>query len=73
MKQYDMVEIWKRSEEDENVQLEALFDTLYAAKKVTEDDLFIFLHSKWLRDRGYIYPKREAVQHFMRYQLTYAG
>ncbi len=33
MKQYDMVEIWKRSKEDEDVQLEALFDALYALKR----------------------------------------
>lgn len=67
MTKYQMLRKWKCSKEDEDVQLEALFDALYAVKKVTEDDLFICLHSKWLRDRGYIYPKRKAVHHFMRY------
>ncbi|MGN0025272.1 MAG: hypothetical protein ACI351_07590 [Candidatus Avelusimicrobium sp.] len=71
MAEYKPIEVWKRSKEDEDVQLEALFDALYAAKKVTEDDLFIYLSNKNTRNRGYIYPKREAVHHFMRYQLIY--
>ena len=73
MTKYQMLRKWKRSREDENVQLEALFDALYALKKVTEDDLFIYLSNKNTRNRGYIYPKREAVHHFMRYQLIYKG
>lgn len=73
MTKYQMIRKWKRSKEDEDVQLEALFDALYALKKVTEDDLFIYLSNKNTRNRGYIYPKREAVHHFMRYQLIYEG
>ena len=33
MTKYQMIRKWKRSEEDENVQLEALFDALYALKR----------------------------------------
>lgn len=33
MTKYQMLRKWKRSKEDEDVQLEALFDALYAVKK----------------------------------------
>ena len=31
VKEYKMFQAWKRTEEDENLQLEALFDALYVA------------------------------------------
>lgn len=73
MKKYQMVRKWKRSFEDENVQFEALFDALYVAKKVTADDLFIYTHTKRMRDKGYLYPKRDAVWRFLRYNIIYEG
>ena len=73
MKKYQMVRKWKRSFEDENVQLEALFDALYVAGKVSEDDLFGYLHAKWARKSGYLYPRREAAWRYLRYHLTYKG
>ena len=39
MAEYKPIEAWKRSWEDEAVQLEALFDSLYAAGKVSEKDV----------------------------------
>lgn len=39
MTEYKPIEAWKRSWEDEEVQLEALFDSLYAVGKVSEKDV----------------------------------
>lgn len=71
MTKYRMLRKWKRSREDENVQLEALFDALYVAGKVNEDDLFIRLYSKRAREKGYVYPIREAASCFLRYRSIY--
>ena len=73
MKHYKFLRKWKRSTEDENVQLEALFDALYMQGKVNEDDLYIRLHSKLYKRLGYIYPKRDAAWSFLRYNSEYKG
>lgn len=39
MAEYKPIEAWKRSWEDEAVQLEALFDSLRAAGKVSEKEV----------------------------------
>lgn len=66
MKQYGMVEIWKRSFEDENVQLEVLFDALYEAGKVSEKDLDSMLSGPYQLNKGYLMPRREAAWLFLR-------
>lgn len=70
VKEYQMPCSWQRSTEDENLQLEALFDALYMAGKVSEQNLFIHTYSSSFR-QGYLYPKREAALAFLRYHSTY--
>ncbi len=67
VKEHKMFQAWKRSEEDEDLQLEALFDALYAAEKVTEQDLLFHKH------KMHINPKRQAARRFLRYHSTYDG
>ena len=73
MKKYQMVRKWKRSFEDENVQLEALFDALYVAGKVSEEDLFDWLHAARAQKSGYLAPKRKAAWQYLRERITYGG
>lgn len=73
VKEYKMFQAWKRSEEDENLQLEALFDALDAAGKVTEYNLTEYLGKKYYSGRGYLYPKRDAVRNFLRFRNDYYG
>lgn len=64
---------YARTEEDENVQLEALFDALYMAGKVNEDDLFVDLNNRCAKRQGYVFPRREAAWNYLRYRDMYDG
>ena len=66
MAEYKPIEAWKRSWEDEAVQLEALFDSLYAAGKVSEKDVEGLLTGSYLLSKGYLLPRREAARLFLR-------
>lgn len=66
MAEYKPIEAWKRSWEDEAVQLEALFDSLYAAGKVSEKDVEGLLTGSYLLSKGYLLPRREAACLFLR-------
>ncbi|MBR2082471.1 MAG: hypothetical protein IJ876_05640 [Elusimicrobiaceae bacterium] len=57
---------WKRTEEDENVQLEMLFDALYEAGKVSEKDVDSILSSPYKLNKGYLMTRREAAWLFLR-------
>lgn len=70
VEEYKMFQAWKRSEEDEDQQLEALFDALYATGRVTEHD--VLFHQQKMH-QGYLYPKRQAVRKFLRHHNTYEG
>lgn len=66
MAEYKPIEAWKRSCEDEAVQLEALFDSLYAAGKVSEKDVEGLLTGPYQLSKGYLLPRREAARLFLR-------
>ncbi len=66
MTEYKSIEAWKRSCEDEAVQLEALFDSLYAAGKVSEKDVEGLLTDPYQLSKGYLLPRREAACLFLR-------
>ena len=66
MAEYKPIEAWKRSWEDEAVQLEALFDSLYAAGKVSEKDVEGLLTGSYLLSKGYLLPRREDACLFLR-------
>ena len=66
MTEYKPIEAWKRSREDEEVQLEALFDSLYAVGKVSEKDVADLLVSPYRLSKGYLLPRREAARLFLR-------
>lgn len=66
MAEYKPIEAWKRSWEDEAVQLETLFDSLYAAGKVSEKDVEGLLTGSYLLSKGYLLPRREAARLFLR-------
>ena len=70
VKEYKMFQAWKRSEEDEDLQLEALFDSLYTVGRFTEQDLLLYKHKI---HKGYLNPKRQAARRFLRYHSTYDG
>lgn len=54
MTEYKPIEAWKRSCEEESVQLEALFDSLYAAGKVSEKDVKGLLGGPYQLSKGYL-------------------
>ena len=66
MAEYKPIEVWKRSWEDEAVQLEALWDSLYAAGKVSEKDVEGLLTGSYLLSKGYLLPRREVACLFLR-------
>ena len=66
MAEYKPIEAWKRSGEDEAVQLEALLDSLYAAGKVSEKDVEGLLTGSYQLSKGYLLPRREAACLFLR-------
>lgn len=66
MTEYKPIEAWKRSCEDESVQLEVLFDSLYAAGKVSEKDVEGLLGDPYQSSKGYLLPRREAARLFLR-------
>lgn len=65
MTEYKPIEAWKRSREDEEVQLEALFDSLYAAGKVSENDVEGLLAGPYKLSKGYLLPRREVARLFL--------
>ena len=66
MTEYKPIEAWKRSWEDEEVQLEALFDSLYAVGKVSEKDVAGLLAGPYKWSKGYLLPRWEAARLFLR-------
>lgn len=66
MTEYKPIEAWKRSCEEESVQLEALFDSLYAAGKVSEKDVKGLLSGPYQLSKGYLLPRRDASRLFLR-------
>ena len=70
VKKYEIFQAWKCAKEDENLQLEALFDALYAAGKVTEKDLMFQRHKP---HKGYLNPQRQAVWRSLRHRSICDG
>ena len=66
MAEYKPIEAWKRSWEDEAVQLEALFDSLRAAGKVSEKDVEGLLTGSYQLSKGYLFPRRQSARLFWR-------
>ena len=66
MAEYKPIEAWKRSWEDEAVQLEALFDSLRAAGRVSEKEVAGLLTGSHPLSKGYLLPRREAACLFLR-------
>lgn len=65
MTEYKPIEEWTRCYEDEEIQFEALFDSLYAAGKVSEKDIEGFLSGPYKLSKGYLLPRREAARLFL--------
>ena len=66
MAEYKPIEAWKRSCEDEAVQLEALFDSLYAAGKVSEKDVEGLSGGPDSLSKGDWLPGRQSARLFWR-------
>lgn len=66
MAEYKPIESWKRSCEDEAVQLEALFDSLYAAGKVSEKEVAGLSGGPDSLSKGDWLPGRQSARLFWR-------
>lgn len=66
MAEYKPIEAWKRSWEDEAVQLEALFDSLYAAGKVSEKEVAGLSGGPDSLSKGDWLPGRQSARLFWR-------